>query len=651
MPVTTPVNDQDMTSLVNGMRGVSAVRNVSEHVWDVMSIAATANPNNLTSTSSTGGNIPQGVQTLTTTSVQATSPNQTSSWLCDANNSQLWQLQDPLCTTRYNSIFVFAIVTFLFASIILWTVLGNILVLVALYRFKSLRTMSNCLIGNLAISDLLLATTVLPISSTNDLLGYWVFGEVGCALWLCMDVLYCTASVWGLCTVAFDRYMATAYPVWYHDKRSTRKAVWCVVFVWIFSMVISFAPFIGWHNMITNSLTFNTQIDRFECILFMTSSYVIYSSTGSFVIPTCLMTFMYIRIFSVLHKQSHNIKRRAQYRKVSRRRAAIANGCPTIKIQDRHTSDAVARDFTTTTLVSMSAMESSFFSDDKDDAISIEHEHLLNVPQISLHSANGLVCSLHDTNSRLDEIAEDGAGGFRNGDAPPSTEDMSASNTTIHSGSSALKQNTSLHPGVDKTRASQKRSHSVSVMSTNARSMDVLNTNALDRRKSCEDGASSKRLSFPDSNASRSDRISSNLLHPACHRSKSANVLSSSDEDGSLNFQRPSLPCLLTKFGRNSKMTQSMKRRFELREQRATKRMLLIMACFCMCWMPFVVMYITRSLCHQCHMNTHFVAAIIWLGYVNSSLNPILYSLFNDDFKAAFKRILGMKSPPPRRKR
>jgi hypothetical protein len=65
--------------------------------------------------------------------------------------------------------------------------------------------MSNCLIGNLAVSDLLLAVTVLPVSTANDVLGYWVLGSTMCTVWLSIDVLYCTASIWGLCTIAFDR--------------------------------------------------------------------------------------------------------------------------------------------------------------------------------------------------------------------------------------------------------------------------------------------------------------------------------------------------------------------------------------------------------------------------------------------------------------
>ena len=54
-------------------------------------------------------------------------------------------------------------------------------------------------------------------------LGYWVFGRTACQIWLTLDVLYCTASIWNLCVIAFDRFTATMYPVWYSVPLSARS--------------------------------------------------------------------------------------------------------------------------------------------------------------------------------------------------------------------------------------------------------------------------------------------------------------------------------------------------------------------------------------------------------------------------------------------
>ena len=57
---------------------------------------------------------------------------------------------------------VMLVVAVLLSTLTLTTVVGNLLVGLALIRFPRLRTVSNFLIGNLALSDLLLAVTVLP---------------------------------------------------------------------------------------------------------------------------------------------------------------------------------------------------------------------------------------------------------------------------------------------------------------------------------------------------------------------------------------------------------------------------------------------------------------------------------------------------------
>ncbi|KAH9520248.1 hypothetical protein Btru_060361 [Bulinus truncatus] len=511
--------------------------------------------------------------------------------ICDPNSSSDWLLVHPVCSTRYHSMAEFAVVAVVLSVITLWTILGNLLVLLALCRYGTLRTMSNCLIGNLAISDLLLAITVLPISTGHDLLGYWVFGKLTCTLWLCMDVLYCTASIWGLCTVAFDRYMATVYPVWYHDQRSVRKAIGCIVFVWIFSIVISFAPFIGWQHMIPSFFSFNPRIQRYECILFTSSSYVLYSAMGSFVIPAILMAFMYVRIFVVLHNQSKGMKMKSGVRCPAHK----TNGCPAIHEPSPEAVNGVGRDATATTIISEATEGAPDVDNNTESDQRIETDHLLgcyhNDGGVDVLTTNGH--HKHKTCSPINQS----------------------------------KRNSFMLPE--------------EIKKGKALSKNLLGLVDLDRRFSHNMIIQRSASEMGSIDASKNEL----MISAVCHRSKSANVLTSEEGEALVAPPAPrrSLPNTIAGGGglsRNNRMTLSMKRRFELREQRATKRMLLIMACFCVCWMPFLFMYILRSVCDTCVMNQHFVAAIIWLGYVNSSLNPVLYTLFNDDFRGAFKRLI-----------
>ncbi|VDI47615.1 Hypothetical predicted protein, partial [Mytilus galloprovincialis] len=74
------------------------------------------------------------------------------------------------------------------------------------------------------------------------------------------------------------------------------------------------------------------------------------------------------------------------------------------------------------------------------------------------------------------------------------------------------------------------------------------------------------------------------------------------------------------------------------RERRATIVLGLVMAAFILCWFPFFTIYIVTSLCDFCIPETIFTIAF-WAGYCNSALNPIIYTIFNQDFRKAFQRL------------
>lgn len=76
------------------------------------------------------------------------------------------------------------------------------------------------------------------------------------------------------------------------------------------------------------------------------------------------------------------------------------------------------------------------------------------------------------------------------------------------------------------------------------------------------------------------------------------------------------------------------------KEKRATLILGLIMGSFIACWMPFFFLYILVPLCPKCSIPDTAFALAFWLGYMNSALNPAIYTIFNKDFRRAFRRIL-----------
>ncbi|KAK2544488.1 Drd3 isoform A [Columba livia] len=88
------------------------------------------------------------------------------------------------------------------------------------------------------------------------------------------------------------------------------------------------------------------------------------------------------------------------------------------------------------------------------------------------------------------------------------------------------------------------------------------------------------------------------------------------------------------------KLAHQQPRLIQLRERKATQMLAIVLGAFIVCWLPFFLIHILNTHCPSCHVSPGLYSASTWLGYVNSALNPIIYTTFNTDFRKAFLKIL-----------
>lgn len=80
-----------------------------------------------------------------------------------------------------------------------------------------------------------------------------------------------------------------------------------------------------------------------------------------------------------------------------------------------------------------------------------------------------------------------------------------------------------------------------------------------------------------------------------------------------------------------------------LRERKAARILGLILGAFIFCWLPFFLKELLVGL-RVLQPSPVLSDVLTWLGYINSLINPLLYTSFNDDFKLAFKKLLKRKA-------
>uniref|UniRef100_A0A8C3TLG0 G-protein coupled receptors family 1 profile domain-containing protein n=1 Tax=Chelydra serpentina TaxID=8475 RepID=A0A8C3TLG0_CHESE len=176
-------------------------------------------------------------------------------------------------------------------SVILATLLGNALVVVAVFTSRALRAPQNLFLVSLASADIFVATLIIPFSLANELLGSWGFGSLWCSLYLALDVLFCTSSNLHLCAISLDRYWAVTRAARLNLQRSPGRVKGTIGAVWAIAGLVSLPAL------------FTAQPQAQECLLNNDTWYVLASCTASFFVPCLIMLAVYCRIYYITNTE------------------------------------------------------------------------------------------------------------------------------------------------------------------------------------------------------------------------------------------------------------------------------------------------------------------------------------------------------------
>uniref|UniRef100_A0A673IRI6 D(4) dopamine receptor-like n=1 Tax=Sinocyclocheilus rhinocerous TaxID=307959 RepID=A0A673IRI6_9TELE len=176
--------------------------------------------------------------------------------------------------------------------LIIIIICGNVLVCLSVYTEKALKTTTNYFIVSLAVADLLLAVLVLPLfvyAEFQD--GVWSLNMTLCDGLMTMDVMLCTASIFNLCAISIDRFIAVSIPLNYNRKHVDQRQIVLLSATWILALAVASPVMFGINNVPNR--------DHSECKL-EDNNYVLYSSVCSFFVPwvDCDWLSMFLSLIS-----------------------------------------------------------------------------------------------------------------------------------------------------------------------------------------------------------------------------------------------------------------------------------------------------------------------------------------------------------------
>lgn len=208
---------------------------------------------------------------------------------------------EPLSDTLKDSIAIQAVFIIAYILLFIIGISGNSLVIYVVARNKTMQTITNIFITNLAFSDILICCLSVPFTPLSYLMNSWVFGEALChivpmSLCICVYVSTLTSTA-----IAVDRYFVIVYP--FKPRMKKNVCYLMIGAVWIISVSISLP--LGIYQVIeeTNGVkACKEKWPKDQARQFFTVT----SLVLQYLVPCSIITYCYLKVSLALRKRSRS---------------------------------------------------------------------------------------------------------------------------------------------------------------------------------------------------------------------------------------------------------------------------------------------------------------------------------------------------------
>ncbi|XP_074124119.1 C-C chemokine receptor type 3-like [Sminthopsis crassicaudata] len=135
----------------------------------------------------------------------------------------------------------------LYSFVFIVGLLGNVMVVLILIKYKRFKSMTNIYLFNLSISDLLFLLTLpfwIHYARQND----WVFGHTMCKLLSGFYYMGLYSEIFFIVLLTIDRYLAVVYAVFALKARTVTFGIFTSIITWGLSALAAFPEFIFYES-------------------------------------------------------------------------------------------------------------------------------------------------------------------------------------------------------------------------------------------------------------------------------------------------------------------------------------------------------------------------------------------------------------------
>lgn len=537
----------------------------------------------------------------------STDPPHLSTNICVNNSNSSWSVLVDGGSLRSNHTLTLhghlhsALLGVFLGLLSLLTVIMNLLVLYAVKREKSLHTVGNLYIVSLSVADLIVGTTVMPLNLVYLLEDEWKLGRAVCQFWLIMDYVASTASIFSLFILCLDRYRSVRQPLKYLKYRTRGKASVMISGAWLLSMMW-IIPILGWRSFTQVDLKPEEESKCDTDFRFVTWFKVI-TAIFNFYVPSVLMLLFYTQIYLAVRQHLRDRER-------------IIHPTDSFEVNENEQnaempvidkSKSPKRECEVP--LKLSKKQRLLDQNTLDQTYSLEDAYKTKTASSRSHRKIGVKCQqtsfLAITTKRL-RMAQKAKRCSLSPEEKQSDIETPLSRPEVSQEVICSEGNNE-----NKLQASLNECH-VTVPNSVSGVCDISQVSDVQRYASvlCSNYNPSHALPWTE------EGVEDAKLGP----------------DNAVTLRRT----WQTFIDQSRQRIQSLRIH---KEHKAAKQLGFIIAAFMLCWIPYFIVFMVMAFCRECvHHDLHMFT--IWLGYINSTLNPFIYPLCNGNFKRVFRNIL-----------